>query len=76
MDEIDFATERAEAFTEVAIQAVRRRSEGRLSTGICSSCGDEIEELRLRANPHASHCRECASEEEERSRRSRLFGPR
>lgn len=77
MDEIDFATERAEAFTKVAIQAVLARAEGQLpSTGICRSCGEPIEAERLRANAQARQCRECADELEAQSRRSRLCGPR
>lgn len=77
MDEIDFATERAEAFTKVALQAVLARSgEGLPSTGICRSCNDEIEPERLRANAHAILCRECAAEEEAHRQRTRRCGPR
>lgn len=77
MDEIDFATERAEAFTKVALQQVLSRAgEGVPSTGICRSCNDDIEPERLRANAHARLCRECAAEEEAMSQRVRRCGPR
>lgn len=77
MDEIDFATERAENFTKVALQAVLSRSEAAgPSTGICRACHEPIEAERLRANAHAQLCRECADEQEAQSRRVRLCGPR
>ncbi|MGE5548486.1 MAG: TraR/DksA C4-type zinc finger protein [Solirubrobacterales bacterium] len=77
MDEIDFATERAENFTRVALQAVLHRAdEYSPSTGICRSCNEPIEGERLRANAHARFCRECADEEEARSQRARRCGPR
>lgn len=77
MDEIDFATERAEAFTKVALQAVLSRvGEAAPSSGICRSCHEPIEAERLRANEHARFCSECAAEEEARSQRARRCGPR
>lgn len=77
MDEIDFATERAEAFTKVALQQVLSRAgEGMPSTGICRACNCEIEAERLRANAKARLCSECAAEEEARSLRARRCGPR
>ncbi|MEW5727453.1 MAG: TraR/DksA C4-type zinc finger protein [Pseudomonadota bacterium] len=77
MDEIDFATERAENFTKVALQAVLSRSEGLgPSTGVCHACHEPIEAERLRANAHARLCRECADEQEALNRRARLCGPR
>lgn len=77
MDEIDFATERAEAFTKVALQQVlSRANESAPSTGICRACSDEIEPERLRANAHARLCSECAAEEEALRLRTRRCGPR
>ncbi|HSV30356.1 MAG TPA: TraR/DksA C4-type zinc finger protein [Candidatus Omnitrophota bacterium] len=77
MDEIDFATERAEAFTRVALNAVLARvGEAGPSSGICRSCREPIEAERLRANQHARLCRECAAEEEAHSQRARRCGPR
>lgn len=77
MDEIDFATERAETFTKVALQAVLSRAEaGGPSNGICTACQEAIEAERLRANAHARLCRECADEQEALSQRTRRCGPR
>lgn len=76
MDDIDCAAERIEAFNSVAIKAVLNRLDGPSSSGICQECGCTIEEDRLRANPRARHCRECADELEQASRRARLCGPR
>lgn len=77
MDEIDFATERAETFTKVALEAVLSRSgAGGLSNGVCTACQEPIESERLRANAHARLCRECADEQEALSQRARRCGPR
>ncbi len=76
MDDIDCAAERVDAFTEVALKAVLSRMDGPVSSGICHSCGCDIEVERLRANPRARHCRECAAEIEAESRRTSRCGPR
>lgn len=76
MDDIDCAAERIEAFNTVALQAVLTRLDGPSSTGICHECGCAIEPERLKANPSARHCRECADDLEKESRRARLCGPR
>lgn len=76
MDEIDWAAERTESFNHMALRAVLSRMDGPPSSGVCNSCGDSIEEERLKANPSAKLCHECASEAEEDLRRARLCGPR
>ncbi len=76
MDDIDFATERAETFNATALQMVLRRQSAAVSTGICLSCSEPIETERLEANPHARHCCDCAAEEEAVSRRVKRCGPR
>ncbi|MBR9973061.1 TraR/DksA C4-type zinc finger protein [Magnetospirillum sulfuroxidans] len=76
MDDIDCAAERIDAFNAVALQAVLARSSGAVSSGICSACGCDIEADRLRATPHARHCKECAADIEAESRRHNRCGPR
>jgi len=76
MDEIDRAYERMENFTAEALQAVLGKMVDRPSTGICRTCFEPIEPRRLKANPHARHCRDCADEEEAMARRTSLCGPR
>jgi RNA polymerase-binding transcription factor DksA len=76
MDDIDFATERAETFNATALQMVLRRPSAARSSGTCMSCHEDIEAERLEANPHARHCCDCAAEEEAVSRRTRRCGPR
>ena len=76
MDDIDCAAERIDAFNAVALQAVLSRSSGPTSTGVCRACGCAIEAERLRATPHARHCKECAAEIEAESRRKNRCGPR
>lgn len=76
MDDIDCAAERIEAFNSVALRAVLTRMDGPSSSGICKACGCTIESDRLKANPRAHHCRECADEIEQENRRARLCGPR
>ncbi len=77
MDEIDRACERMENFTAAALQSVLNRlMDTPPSSGVCKSCHDVIDPQRLRANPKARHCRDCADEEEARSRRKALCGPR
>lgn len=76
MDEIDLATERTESFTLMALQATLRRTGAEPSNGICRTCGMDIEPERLRVNPYAPHCCDCAAEEEDRSKRAKRCGPR
>jgi RNA polymerase-binding transcription factor DksA len=76
MDDIDCAAERVEAFNAVALKTVLARMEGPVSNGICRACDSEIEQDRLRANPNAKHCRECADEIEAETRRKNRCGPR
>lgn len=76
MDDIDCAAERIEAFNTVALRAVLTRLDGPSSSGVCHECGCAIEPERLKANPRARHCRECADQLEQESRRARLCGPR
>ena len=76
MDDIDCAAERIDAFNSLALQAVLARASGPASTGVCKACGSLIEQERLRANPNARHCRDCACEIEAESRRHNRCGPR
>ena len=77
MDDVDFATERAESFNASAIQMVlQQRASAPLSTGFCKSCDATIEEERIQANPHAHLCCDCAEEEEAERLKARRCGPR
>ncbi len=76
MDEIDFATERAESFTLSALQVVLQRLDMPRSNGVCRTCHAKIEVERLQVNPQARHCCDCAADEEDRNRRAKRCGPR
>lgn len=76
MDDIDLAAERVEVLNTAAIQAVLGRVETVPSTGTCRACGEAIERERLKANPYAKHCRDCADEAEARAQLARRCGPR
>jgi phage/conjugal plasmid C-4 type zinc finger TraR family protein len=76
MDEIDFATERAESFTASALRTVLDRMDAPLSNGVCHACGMQIEAARLAANPRARLCMDCADDEEANRRRNLRCGPR
>ncbi|TAN56022.1 MAG: TraR/DksA family transcriptional regulator [Magnetospirillum sp.] len=76
MDDLDYAAERAEVFTEAALRSVLGRLAGAPSSGVCRSCTDPIEAERLRANPMARLCSCCAADEEHHHQRSRRCGPR
>ncbi|MDO8606354.1 MAG: TraR/DksA C4-type zinc finger protein [Phaeospirillum sp.] len=76
MDDIDLAAERVEVLNAAAIQAVLGKVETVPSTGICRACGEGIEADRLKANPYARHCRDCADEAEARAKMARRCGPR
>ncbi len=59
-------------------EAVRRLEDG--SYGVCTECGTEISEARLKALPFAARCRPCQEREEESkiqndSRAMREFAP-
>lgn len=74
MDELDLAAERTEAFNEVALHLVLNRMTGPQSTGVCRSCGDLIEPLRLKTTPHTRFCSDCAAEDEFHRRRAQRCG--
>jgi phage/conjugal plasmid C-4 type zinc finger TraR family protein len=74
MDEIDLANERAEQFTADAVRAARVRKAFSPSTGICQSCHERIEAERLRANPTARLCCDCAAEDEAARKRAQRLG--
>jgi phage/conjugal plasmid C-4 type zinc finger TraR family protein len=75
MDEVDVANERAEHLTSMAIKVALSRQSQVPSSGICRVCGERIENARLRANPSAPTCCDCAAEEDaERQRRRKLGG--
>jgi RNA polymerase-binding transcription factor DksA len=76
MDDIDLAAERIEALNAAAIQAVLGKTETIPSNGTCRACGEDIETERLRANPYAKHCRDCADEAEAKAVLARRCGPR
>ena len=76
MDEMDYAWEHVESFTQAALNATLMRNDHAApSTGVCRSCSAPIEGDRLRANPRAHLCCECAAEEEEQRQRLRRCGP-
>lgn len=72
-DDIDEATTRTDAFLAGALAKVLTIPRT-ISTGICKLCTEKIEPDRLRANPHARHCRECAGEIEEEMARVKKVG--
>lgn len=76
MDDLDYAAERVEVFTEAALRSVLGRMAGGPSSGVCRSCTNPIEPERLRANPMARLCSCCAAEEEQHRHRARRCGPR
>jgi len=45
-------------------------------SGICNGCSEPIEPERLKANPRARLCGECACEAEQEAKRLRRAGPR
>ncbi|GHU03497.1 hypothetical protein FACS1894205_0150 [Alphaproteobacteria bacterium] len=75
MDDADFASENMESFNAAVLRALRERRNERVSSGLCRSCGEEIEAERLAASPSALYCRDCAAEREEMLRRVKLRGP-
>ena len=74
MDEVDLANDRAEQIISDAVRAARAKANTSPSNGICQSCGEQIEEQRLRANPSARLCCDCAAEEEAARKRVQRVG--
>lgn len=76
MDEIDCANESGQIYVDSALarHAELARRQAGPSTGVCRSCGEVIERERLRANAHARHCYDCASEQEAERLRVRRRG--
>jgi RNA polymerase-binding transcription factor DksA len=74
MDEIDEANDKAEQFNTAAVRAARVKADTTPSSGICQSCREPIEPERLRANPAARLCRDCAAEDEAARKRARRVG--
>lgn len=72
-DDIDAGNERAEQFRQDALAKVLTIPRT-ISTGICKLCSERIEPDRLKANPHARHCRDCAGEIEEAAARVKKVG--
>lgn len=77
MDEVDLAAERVDAHNAASVKRVQAQlSAGkRNASGICESCGVDIEPARLRANPHALSCIDCAETAEDERRRASKCGP-
>jgi DnaK suppressor protein len=66
-EDIEFALIQMKAETANKIDvALRRLDED--TYGICSECGDEIAERRLRALPFAARCKDCEELHEQRDR--------
>ena len=76
MDEVDLAAERIEALNAQAIQAALARAGAGPSSGVCTACNEPIDAERLKANPSARLCRDCADEAESQARMARRCGPR
>lgn len=74
MDEVDVANDKAEQFTAEAVRAARAKMGAQPSNGICRSCNETIEADRIRANPSAQLCCDCAAEEEEAKKRAQRLG--
>lgn len=76
VDEIDCANERGQVYIDsaLALHATLARRQAAPSTGVCRLCGELIERERLRANAHALHCYDCASEQEAERLRVRRRG--
>lgn len=75
MDDADLASENMEAFKNAAIEALKAEKSQTVSNGVCRSCGENIEDARLQANPYAAFCCDCAEEEEIKRRKARRCGP-
>lgn len=72
MDDADFANLRIEAMNKAALEALRLKQAAiGPGTGICRSCNEPIETKRMKANPKARHCQDCAAESEAEALRLR-----
>ena len=76
MDEIDVANDYAAQFADLALKAALARTPSRPSSGICDCCHADIEPQRLRINPAAQLCRDCAEESEAARVRAKRTGSR
>ena len=65
VSEVDFALMEMKSETLRQIDEALRRLEAG-GYGVCSECGDEITEARLKAVPFAQLCRSCQEAQEER----------
>lgn len=74
MDEADLANDKAEQYIAEAIRQARAKADVAPSTGVCRSCSVTIEPERLRANPAARLCQDCAAEAEEARKRVQRVG--
>jgi hypothetical protein len=72
-DELDLAQYHAERWTELAIAALRHRTEVSAGRTDCLDCGDTIPLERLTQVPHASRCTRCQDRHE---RQAAAFAPR
>ena len=75
MDEIDLAADMAALFNDAAVEAARQRKAGPPSNGVCQACAEAIEAERLKANPYAQLCADCAAEAEAEAVKTRRRGP-
>ena len=77
VQEVDFALMQMKSETLSKIdEAISRLDDG--TYGVCTECGTEIGEARLKALPFAALCRRCQEQEESRSaaeRATRTFAP-
>lgn len=75
VQEVDFALMEMKSETLAKIdEAMQRLEDG--SYGLCTECGGEIAEARLKALPFAALCRDCQEQEESRGlaeREARAF---
>jgi DnaK suppressor protein len=75
VQEVDFALMEMKSETLARIdEAMQRLEDG--SYGLCTECGGEIAEARLKALPFAALCRDCQEQEESRGlaeREARAF---
>lgn len=78
VDDIDCANERGQFYTDsaLALHAHTFRQRTIPATGVCHRCGELIDRNRLRANPHARDCYDCASDDEVERQRVRRRGAR
>jgi len=75
VQEVDFALMQMKSQTLLRIDEALRRLEA-ATYGVCTECGTEISEARLKALPFAALCRSCQEEEEGRAaaeREARTF---